>query len=235
MKHQYFGDVNDYVKYGLLRAFAAAGFSLGICWMLTPDDGGPDGRKIGYLSSPARWRRHDPALFDALSSALGRPEGRHVRHAECAAVLPNARFFGEPVPDGMYERSAWLQRAASALADSDLAFFDPDNGIEVRSKPRGRSGSSKYLYWDEMEAIWRRGSSLLVFQHFARISREHYIRGLAQALGERAAGASVVPIRTSHVLFLLALQKHHRSRADQALGLLRQGWAGRVAIASAVT
>ncbi len=55
MKHQYFGDVNDYVKYGLLRCFADAGFCIGVCWMLTPDDQRSDGSKVNYLSQPEKW------------------------------------------------------------------------------------------------------------------------------------------------------------------------------------
>jgi hypothetical protein len=55
MKNQYFADVNDYFKYGLLRCFAHAEFRLGVCWMLTPDDRGPDGRKTKYLSQRQTW------------------------------------------------------------------------------------------------------------------------------------------------------------------------------------
>ena len=40
MKNQYFGDVNDYRKYGLLRALQGEGsLSTLVAWMLTPDDG----------------------------------------------------------------------------------------------------------------------------------------------------------------------------------------------------
>ena len=70
MKNQYFGDVNDYVKYGLLRCFASEGFRVGVLWMLTPGDGRPDGRKTKYLSQPEKWKRHDADLFAVLSNAL---------------------------------------------------------------------------------------------------------------------------------------------------------------------
>jgi hypothetical protein len=50
MKDQYFGDINDYRKYGLLRAILDSGrFKLFIAWMLTPDDGTTDGKFISYL------------------------------------------------------------------------------------------------------------------------------------------------------------------------------------------
>jgi hypothetical protein len=67
MKHQYFGDVNDYPKYGLLRGLAGTGdLKIGVCWMMTADNRTKDGRKTGYLSKPDLWRRHDPELFDFL-------------------------------------------------------------------------------------------------------------------------------------------------------------------------
>ncbi|CAA9432540.1 MAG: hypothetical protein AVDCRST_MAG37-733 [uncultured Rubrobacteraceae bacterium] len=50
MKNQYFGDVSDYRKYGLLRVLSSEGeISTGVCWMLTPSDGRTDGRKLEYL------------------------------------------------------------------------------------------------------------------------------------------------------------------------------------------
>ena len=36
MKNQYFGDITDYRKYGILRVLESAGIKTGVCWMLTP-------------------------------------------------------------------------------------------------------------------------------------------------------------------------------------------------------
>ena len=67
MKVQYFGDVNDYRKFALLRLLSeAGGFRIGVCWMLTEADGSGHGAKRGYLDQPEIWRRYDPPLFDAL-------------------------------------------------------------------------------------------------------------------------------------------------------------------------
>lgn len=63
MKNQYFGDVNDYRKYGLLRALTGQGaLTTTVCWMLTPDDGRTDGRFTEYLAQPDRWRHYGGAL-----------------------------------------------------------------------------------------------------------------------------------------------------------------------------
>lgn len=227
MKHQYFGDVNDYLKYGLLRCFAASGVRVGVCWMLTLDDQRTDGRKTDYLTRPSEWRSHDPELFDTLAKALGEANGKHLRHAERDFLPPNARFFGDVVPDGKSERALWFENAKAVLAGTDLAFFDPDNGIEVPSKPRGRKDSSKYVFWDELSEIWKGGTSLLIFQHFARVKRDEYVSRLSLDLAKCAPGASISPIGSPNVLFLLACHEAHRTRVDQALILLRSKWPGR--------
>lgn len=38
MKNQYFGDVGDFGKYGLLTALASNEIKLGVNWYLTQDD-----------------------------------------------------------------------------------------------------------------------------------------------------------------------------------------------------
>jgi len=102
MKGQCFGDINDYRKYGLLRA--------------------PQASSAGTYGS------------------LRVPDRRHARDA----------------------RRDDLRRAASGV---DLLFLDPDNGIEVPSKPAGRRGSSKYVTWAEIQALWEGGPSLLIYRH----------------------------------------------------------------------
>src|SRR5258705_4419906 len=112
MKNQYFGDVNDYLKYGLLRCFAEAGLRIGVCWMLTPDDGRSDGRKIEYLSKPESWRVYDPPLFDLLSEAV-RKKTRRVHHVESSGLLPNTSFSNSLVPEEQHARKRWLSRSLS--------------------------------------------------------------------------------------------------------------------------
>ncbi len=70
MKHQYFGDINDYRKYGLLRALSqASGLSLGVCWLLTAPDARPDGEFRNYLEQPRRWRYLGGANVAVATSA----------------------------------------------------------------------------------------------------------------------------------------------------------------------
>ena len=63
MKNQYFGDVNDYRKYGLLRILTGFGSMTScVCWMLTADDGRPDGGQVDYLLKPAFWSKYEELI-----------------------------------------------------------------------------------------------------------------------------------------------------------------------------
>ena len=228
MKHQYFGDVNDYVKYGLLRCFAKSDIRVGVCWMLTPADQKPDGRKIKYLSQPQEWGHHDPDLYGLLSNVVRRANGRHLRHIEAKGGIPKALFFSDIVPDNKIDRAVWYKQALAKLNGAKLLFFDPDNGLEVPSKPMGRKESSKYVYWEELTAAWERNASLLVFQHFPRVKRDKYILAVVQETKTRLNGSSVIPLRSANVLFLLAFHSCDTCRINEAVGLINSEWALRV-------
>ena len=65
VQNRYVGDIGDYLKLGILRALLP-GHRLGVAWWLYPDENhNRDGRHVGYLQRPNRWRHFDPALFDA--------------------------------------------------------------------------------------------------------------------------------------------------------------------------
>jgi hypothetical protein len=207
MKNQYFGDINDYRKYGLLRILTNRGeLKTAICWMLTPDDGRSDGGRVGYLLQPGRWRELDPLLFDHLSDIVLRRGLRNVSEIENLDILPSCVFLTDIVPDDRESRGAYFQRLMDLARGCDLTFFDPDNGIEVETKQVGRKDSSKYLYWDEIERFWNAGHSLLIYQHFPRVKRASFIAGKARELMRRTGVPEVVSFRTSHVVFFLVPQ-----------------------------
>ena len=120
MKNQYFGDVNDYRKYGLLRALGQPGLRIHVAWMLTPDDGRTDGRYVAYLEQPERWRSFDPVLFDQLFTWLnvGR---RKVRLLEESALLPNTRFSSQSVPEDPTQRTILFEQFLADFGEAQLA------------------------------------------------------------------------------------------------------------------
>ena len=229
MKNQYFGDINDYRKYGLLRCFIDAGFRVGVCWMLTPDSPNRDGQKTGYLTKPRVWRQFDPPLFDLLSARVA-SANRSLHELEESSLMAGARYFSEVLRDDAFSRSKYMASMLRALSSADLLFFDPDNGLEVKSARCGSRGSSKYLYWREVEHAWRGDASLLVFQHYNREPRQALIRRLCHELASRTGDGVVVPIDTAHVLFLFCGQPAHVQRFEATVRILSDRWPGQVRV-----
>ena len=230
MKHQYFGDVNDYVKYGLLRALSGgSGLRVGVVWMLTPDDDRPDGSRTAYWKDEA-WRTHDPQLFDRLAKLATRPAARDLELFRRWDLVPGAVDFDALLPDTADARVAWMVAVREALEDCPLLFFDPDNGFEIESVPFGRRGSNRYLYWAEATTAWDAGHSLLVYQHFPRENRDDFAARLHERAAARLPGARITSFRSDHVLFLLASRPEHAESLATATEIAGARWAGRVVV-----
>lgn len=225
MKNQYFGDINDYRKYGLLRALIQHGeVSMGVGWMLTPDDGRTDGGHTTYLNRPSVWRRHDPDLFDHLKTSLRSGSARSVDMIEGTNLLGDTAFHREHVLASEPPRAEWLRGLLETSVGRDLVFLDPDNGLEVRSVRFGRANSDKYVYWREVRALFERGHSLLIYQHFPRRPREAFTEELGARLAREVGIESVVTLATSNVLFLMAPQIHHQDRLAGVAAEVRRRW-----------
>lgn len=223
MKNKYFGDVHDYRKYGLLRVMIrASGLRFLIVWMLTPDDVSTDGNLVSYLEHPDKWSRHDPVLFQAIKRFLARRGYRRVSLIEKTGLLPNARYFSDPVPDSASVRNLWFALLVRRAQKSDLVFLDA--GLEIKSKPYGAKGSSQFVYWREVEALWATGKSLLIYQHFTREKRSNFIQRLLDALGNATPGSLVEAFSTSQVVFLMALQSKHRKFYSSIIDTVQENW-----------
>jgi len=224
VKDQYVGDINDYRKYALLRALAAGGANrIGVCWMLTPSDGGMDGGKLAYLQRPERHRHIDPELFDILAHAASAPDRRRLETIENSGAIPGALYHNDMLLDELVGRHAFMGRCAYAFRDVDLIFFDPDNGLEV-ALPKGRKNSSKYLYLDEVAAFYASGKSLLIYQHFPRVERPVFLARCAEQLRAAAPGASLWAFTTAHVVFLLLLHPDSPARLHSAADMACARW-----------
>jgi hypothetical protein len=229
LKNQYFGDINDYRKYGLLRGLLAGGASsVLVAWMLTPNDDRSDGLLVQYLRKPRKWRRFDPELFTGLRAMLRSRRPRSVELIERSSFLPRCRFFSDIVGDRCDDRTSYFRQLARAAPPSDLIFLDPDNGLEVKSVPPGRRGSSKYLYWQEVRELFSVGCSLLIYQHFPRVDRNRFVTSTARELARRVGIRSTLTFRTPQVLFLLAAQPRHRQRLRRAAEALAPRWADQI-------
>ena len=231
MKNQYFGDINDYRKYGLLRLLSGHGeISTAICWMLTPDDDRTDGSLIEYLHQPETWRSFDPELFDHLQDLVVERGLRDVHLAESAGMLPACRFYPELLPDDADGRGRYFERFFPLTEGCYLIFFDPDNGIEVKSKPYGRKGSSKYVYWQELTTSFSRGRSLLIYQHFPRVPRDQFVPSKAREVAEKTGAREVYSFRTARVVFFLVPQDRHREYLRERSHRVEEVWASQIEV-----
>ena len=236
MKNQYFGDINDCRKYGLLRALTRNGtLSSMICWMLTEDDDRPDGGKLDYLLKPNPWREFDPELFDALHETVVVKRERSVRVAKEKEIIQGADYFETLLTDDKNDRTEYFGQFLQEAHGKDLYFFDPDNGMEVISVPIGRKNSSKYLYWQEIQGMHEKGASVLIYQHFPREKRDAFIARMAAEFRKRTAFEEIISFRTSHVVFfLLALEKHLEFYTS-ALHQLENQWGDQFEISQGVS
>lgn len=210
MKNQYFGDINDYKKYSLLRYLSCWGqLKTAVCWLLTRDDKREDGNHIKYLQQPDTWKKYDTALYELLKQSVLDRGIRDVKVIENSELIPNCSFYSKFVEDNVDSRDEYFKEFLNFAEGSDLIFFDPDNGLEVKSVPRGKKNSSKYLYWNEVKASYEAGHSMLIYQHFPRMQRESYINNLVQQFKAITQVGRILYYKTRHVVFFLLTQPKH--------------------------
>jgi hypothetical protein len=223
MKNQYFGDINDYHKYGLLRVFALAKFGpISVCWMMTHDDDRKDGHLTKYLSDSATWEKYDPPLFRFLNKEVLWKKERTVSAMRRSDLIPKSRFYCNYIKDDI--REPFLQGFSHTLWKKGLIFFDPDNGLEVPSVKKHSSGSCRYLYWNEVNRFYKKGYSLLIYQHFPRVNREQYINARAREIFASVAADEVYCFKTSKVGFFCIPQRAERGKLKDICSRIRSQW-----------
>ena len=147
MKNQYFGDINDYRKYGLLRMLTTADrISTGVCWMLTPSDGRTDGQLLTYLEQSVRYRNFDPYLFDYLFRCVKVEGERDVRCVESADVLPETVFYSRFLNDSVNERRLYFGEMLESFREVDLVFSPLTTVLRFRLEDLGiRTQASTFI------------------------------------------------------------------------------------------
>lgn len=218
MKNQYFGDINDFRKYSLLRIFSELYKEILIVWMLTHNDDknskNKDGRKIHYLNHPNKYRDNDPILFDELCKLM--TNDRNIKLIEQSEIMKSFNFVSEFLSDDIVTRENYFKNVYELSKDNNLVFFDPDNGIEVKSCKYGQKKSSKYIYWNEIKAVWDLNKDILLYQHFIRENHDVYIKRIVESCKNVLPSANVIPIVTTNVLFLY-ITKNNGKQLEQIL------------------
>ncbi len=171
MKNQYVGDVGDYGKYSMLRAFSEAGVRVGINWYLTEDDGSNDGKHISYLEKDDM-RIYDPVVFDTLKRIVN-SGNRSVQAVKDSDMVENALYYdgllkiqGNP-PEKEHFRIHWFNKSMDALAGSNLIFMDPDNGL-LDNNDYLAKGADKYIFPNEVKRYYNEGFNVVYYCHKGR-------------------------------------------------------------------
>lgn len=229
VKNQYFGDINDYRKYGLIRLLSdKEHLPTAVCWMLTQNDERCDGRITKYLTTPETHRNYDPPLFDYLKRAVLDRKLKNVKAAQHIDCLHQCRFHDEILSDDAANRALYFKKFAKISKGCNLVFFDPDNGIEVKSKPYGRSDSSKYLYWREVVEFFIKGYSLLIYQHFPRKNRKQFIDTLVNEASRKIDSKEIFSFQTPRVLFLLFAQERDLKSIRKSTEKIHEIWGNEI-------
>ena len=177
MKNQYVGDIGDFGKYSMFRAFIDAGVKGGVNWYLTEDDGSNDGKFTDYLNKDDM-RRYCPEVFDALKGIVGNKD-KTVFDIEKSGILPGTIFYSEILkPEGTpndreQERSGWFQESMYELKDAELIFMDSDNGL-LESDDATKLGGEKYVLPSEVESYFIEGHNVVYYCHKGRRSYEQW-------------------------------------------------------------
>jgi hypothetical protein len=182
MRHNFVNDIGDYAKYALLRALCASShppLRLGVIWYLTEHaEHNGDGRRRPHLSQDG-WEQVDPELLTqmrAIESSLRSADDLHLNLIENSAILPaDTKYFSKPLPDilgSTMQRTArrveWFVAARQAVADCNLVFLDPDNGLEVKSAGPGSRLAGKYVTVSEVAELLVGGRLVILYQHCDR-------------------------------------------------------------------
>jgi hypothetical protein len=197
--------------------------------MLTENDKRTDGKFISYLDNKKKFSTYDPELFNILSACI-KSNLRNVNVCLESNIICNVAYYNSILSDNINQREKYFVELKDKAQSYDLVFLDPDNGIEIKSKPRGTTDSSKYLYYDEIINLYKQGNSLLLYQHYIREDRLKFIQRISDKLKETTGCPIILPLKTSNVVYFLVPQVHLIEYFKQRIKLLSSTWLNEITI-----
>lgn len=208
MKEQYIGDIKDYYKYSIIE-FLSKVYDKKVlfAWMLTPPDDKGHGNDTDYLKNTEKYSGYNPSLYKKLKDIVLNDQNKSLSSIEGILKNDNYFFFSEELPIDIKERENYFSKLdiITVKQKTYLVFFDPDNGIEVKSSPKGTKDSNKYIYWDEIKHFWIKGRDMLIFQYIPLYqNHDEYIKEKYEQCIEmlRIKPENINIIRTNTVLFI---------------------------------
>jgi hypothetical protein len=227
MKNQYFGDINDYSKYGILRILCDTFPSdVAVCWMLTPDDSSTDGTtQRDYITKPDKYRDCSPHVFDQLRELINDHKANDVCHAQKVIGKQNLKFIDAILKDDKNSRQEYFEMVKREISECDLVFFDPDIGMAPDSAKKGGKDSSKYLFWDELADFYNeQHKSILLYQHWPRRPKDEFVGECVEKIKEYTKAYEVFSFRDSRVVYFLIPQPKHHDWSWESIFKLEKTW-----------
>ena len=231
MQNRYVADVGDFAKFGLLRFLsgvtdpnAGEHLQVGILWYMHHDEQhNTHGRHITYLKPTEQNRRDygdlDVELWHTLAHVLSQGD-RCVHCTEEAGLLPEGtQYYGALLryspdmrpPLRRSIRQSWFETGLSITQDANLICVDPDNGIG-RENQKYRQNGPKFTYMSDLEAIWERGQSLVIYQQMVMDKKGPQMVREKSSLLEDALGVRPIPLwfskGTARVFFVVPQPEH---------------------------
>lgn len=226
MQHRYVADTGDFGKFGLLKNLCNGKLRLGVNWYLNLNEEkhNKDGRHTAY---PPSFKEADDKLHNQLQSII-QSNRRHISEIEKNKILPDdTLFYNTPFSDDCFKRDEWLEKSLTDLKDSNIIFCDPDNGLEVSTCSKYHPAKAvKYIYYDEVKEVFRKGKSLVIYQHSTRIGSpnkqaEERKSQLLKILNINADQIKIIFFNTGTVRFYLIIQQRdHKDILDSNLSAL---------------
>jgi len=185
MRDQFAGDISDLFKFSLLCALAATDRKLGIGWyFIQGHNNRNDGRHREFCNEP-KWKALDKEVWKALKNL---PE-RSVGALEKLRFWPDGvEFYKGQIEIGR-RRNHWFEAMRDRLAECNLVFLDPDNGL-------GRMGIL-HATLDEIMRMRQKGRCIVLIKFPGHVKRDQQIKSYHKQLFETASAESILTITTS--------------------------------------
>lgn len=231
MKNQYVGDIGDYGKYSLLRAFSDAGINVGVNWYLTDDDGSNDGKFKDYLNKE-EFRKYDPVVFDALKQII-ESDNRTVEAIQNSDILPGAKFFADSLSiegtpkERANKRFEWFSDSVFALCGADLVFLDPDNGLLVTDNPSFK-GAEKYALPSEVKNYWNANYNVVYYCHRGRRTDEQW-QEYMRVMRKTMPGTRIIVLtyhKGTQRSYVFLVRKMHFDKYRKIIDKILKDWDG---------
>jgi hypothetical protein len=175
-------------------------YKLGINWCMTKEDGTNDGKKNKVENKPVL-REYDPVLYDILKN-------NDFTKLQNAYFNKGTKYYGkeniEIHLEYQYEKNAFQE-----LKNQDVIFFDPDNGLEMPSKPLGQR--YKYIPYRIAARYWNEDKSIIIFQHKDRKTEPINIKVKKICECILCNKKDIIIVNSKKVHYICIINKRHKN------------------------